>query len=182
MKYMLSITLLLLQYLQIQAQADCKLKRDQLKPIIRNYSPWYYRLTWDDKTKTETAWAGNQTEIKISQSGCDRHHTAFVFKTPISEIPDNTADTYWPEQLFCWLDNIYEYNSDWMLFRLEFRKQLLRFYEANAEPGQSFNFPVLERNFFYYETRHEDRKEIHLEIVKYLYNEKIKRPGRPEDE
>jgi|GEM_PF-4622760 len=184
MKYLLTCVCVVFNLLSfhVVAQVDCKLKKDQLSPLIRVYSPWFYRLTWDDKNKIETAKAGNHTEVKISQSGCDRHHTAFIFKVPLTEIPATPAETYWPDQLFCWLDNIYEYNSEWMLYRLEFRKQLIRFYDVQAAPGQTFNFPVLERNFFFYETVHDEKKEIHLEIVRYLYNEKIKRPGRPEEE
>jgi len=161
------------------SQVDCKVKKEMMKPLIRNYSPYFYRLSWNDKNKTETAILDKDSELTISQSGCDRHHTAFVFKFP--EMNEELPEGYWPGQLFLWLDRVFEYNTDWVLFRVEFRKQLLRYYQNGEDPGQTFNFPVLERNFFYYDTRNQGKMEIHLEIVQYIYNDKIKKPGVEED-
>lgn len=163
------------------SQTDCKLRKETLRPVIRNSSPYFYRLTWDDKTKTETARIDEQSDLKITQSGCDRHHTAFVFRFPLADSTQPQPEFQWPELLFIWLDRVYEDNLSWNLYRLEFRKQLQRFYDSQAGAGQTFNFPVLERNFFYYETLNQGKTEIHLEIVRYLYNERVRRPGVEEE-
>lgn len=165
----------------ISAQTDCKLKKENLRPLIANNSPYFYRLSWDDKTKTETGKMDENTDIQIKQSGCDRHHMAFVLKFPAPDTSVQHPADYWPSRLFIWLDRVFENNRDWTLYRLDFRKQLLRFYSAETESGQTFNFPILERNFFYYETLSQGKKEIHLEIVRYLYNDRVKRPGVEEE-
>jgi hypothetical protein len=172
---------LLIGFSGLTAQNDCKLRKETLKPLIQNNSPFFNRLTWDDKTKTETALLDESSELHITQSGCDRHHMAFVFKFPMPDSSTRLADAYWPSLAFIWLDRVFQENLSWQLYRQDFRKQLLRFYDTQAGPGQTFNFPVLERNFFYYETQNKGRMEVHLEIVKYLYNDRVRRPGVEEE-
>ena len=80
------------------------------------------------------------------------------------------------------MDRVYDDQLNWQLYRQEFRKQLLRFYSSEAGSGQTYNFPVLERNFFYYETVNQGKVEVHIEVVRYLYNERVRRPGVEEEE
>lgn len=162
-------------------QTECKLRKESLKPLIKNSSPFFYRLTWDDKTKVETALLDESSEVKISQTGCDRHHTAFVFKFPAPDSSIVLPEAYWPALIFVWMDRVYEDNLSWQLYRQDFRKQLLRFYSNETGVGQTFNFPVLEKNFFYYETLSQGKVEVHLEVVRYLYNDRVKRPGVEEE-
>lgn len=180
MRYLLSIHFLLFTLVGM-SQTDCKLRKETLKPLIKNSSPFFYRLTWDDKTKIESAQLDDGSELKISQSGCDRHHTAFVFKFPAPDSSISLPEAYWPALIFVWMDRVYDDNLNWQLFRQDFRKQLLRFYANDAGFGQTYNFPVLERNFFYYETLNQGKVEIHLEMVKYLYNDRVRRPGVEEE-
>jgi hypothetical protein len=178
---LISYLAFLLPVLSLLAQTDCKLRKETLRPLIQNTSPFFYRLTWDEKNKIEKAQLDELSELQITQSGCDRHHMAFVFKFPQPDSSVILPEAYWPSLAFIWLDRVFQENLSWQLYRQEFRKQLLRFYDIQAAPGQTFNFPILERNFFYYETAHQGKVEIHLEIVKYLYNDRVRRPGVEEE-
>ncbi len=167
---------------QAFGQTECKLQKGKLKQIIKNSSPYFYRLTWDDKTKTETAQLDEESELKITQSGCDRHHTAFVFRFPLPDSSLTLPEAFWPSLAFVWMDRVYDDQLSWQLYRQDFRKQLLRFYSSETGSGQTYNFPILERNFFYYETLNQGKVEVHVEVVRYLYNERVKRPGVEEEE
>jgi hypothetical protein len=167
---------------QAFCQTECKLPKEKLRPIIQNSSPYFYRLTWDDKTKIETAQLDEESELKITQSGCDRHHTAFVFRFPLPDSSIALPEGFWPSLAFVWMDRVYDNQLGWQLYRQDFRKQLLRFYSSETGMGQTYNFPVLEKNFFYYETVNQGKVEVHVEVVRYLYNERVRRPGVEEEE
>jgi len=159
------------------SQQDCKLKKVEMLPVINRFNPFFYQQSWDEKTKTQTAKMDAFSEVSIKQSGCDRHHIAFVFKVPLPDSNLVLPDYYWVNRLYAWMDRVYAESSDWELYKEEFHTQLNRYYTNDASIAQQYNFPVLERNFFFYSNANEGKKEIHLEIVKYIYNDKVIRPG-----
>ncbi|NBV13594.1 MAG: hypothetical protein EBS07_05950 [Sphingobacteriia bacterium] len=171
---------ILLSWGYAQPGLGCKIKSWHLKPIISMFNPYCQDQTWDPKTYTQTAYMGD-VKIEILQSGCDRHHVSFRFQLP---LPDTTqaltqAPDYWPKRVYTWLDRCFETQKDWLLFREPFYRQLLRYFDPESFVGLTYNFPVQERNFFYYSTQYDSIVEIKLEIVRYLYSEQINTPGLP---
>ncbi len=161
-------------------QADCRIQKEDLKPVIAAYNPFFTDHHWDDFKKWERAQLGRGRRLVISQTGCKRHHISILLLIKPEEI--NPKPSFWVEETQALMHAIYFEDPTYALYRTEFEEAFKENFLRNGT-NQKFNFPLGSRNFvceILYEPG--GGANIRIEQVQYIFAEKIMQKGIPRAE
>ena len=155
---------------------ECRVKPEDIRPIIDRMNPFFYNHTWDDKTKTETAQLSPGRTVTITQRACLRHHYTIELDIDPQLVPAEHQPFYVVE-MFNLLNRLFFNQSDYFSFKNEFERTFIEYYERNGD-NVGFSFPLVDRTYLVY-LSHERGKEtkLQLEFVRFLLRENIKLPG-----
>lgn len=166
----------------LQAQRDCRLKVDELQPIIQRFNPFFADHKWDPATRLEMGRMGRNRLLLITQDGCLRHHTQFTLIVDPQVIENRQQ--FWIDEVKSLMYKVYFEQPVYREFAEPFGatfEEKLTVYGIN----QRFNFPIGTRNFLC-EIKYNPAKgaRITLEMVTFIFLEKmeVQRRGIPQDE
>lgn len=167
----------------IQAQgSDCRLKLEDLKPIIQRFNPFFANHKWNQDARLEMARMSNEQLILITQDGCKRHHVNFTMIIDPKIVVNN--NDFWIESTVSMLYKAYYNQPEYETFAKEFLKEFSEKFKMYGLNNQ-FNFPIGTRNFIC-ELRYNPQKggRINVEMVQFIFKEKLelKRKGIPLEE
>jgi hypothetical protein len=154
---------------------NCKLKPEMVQALIDRSNPFFYEHAYDDKNKSETARLSPGKLIIIEQGGCIRHHISiqFIISPEEIEVENNNFIT---QEVLGLMNKIFfnkiEYNS----FKTSFEKAFIAQF-THYGIGQTFNFPVNDRNFIIQIESGEWGAKMHIEMIRFVYTDKIIMPG-----
>ncbi|MCI4666953.1 MAG: hypothetical protein MRZ79_02250 [Bacteroidia bacterium] len=154
-----------------QEKEECRLKVEDLKPIIQRLNPFFANHTWDNKGQIEMAQMGEKRLILITQDGCKRHHTRFSLLIDASELKE--GNTFWIKEAENLLHKVYWENPDYSQFGMAFNEKFTEKF-AMYGLGKQFNFPLGTRNFICRIDKDSERGgRITIEMVTFIFKEKV---------
>jgi hypothetical protein len=160
---------------QVAAQrSDCRIKFDDIHPIIDRYNPFFTDHTWENSSKTETARLDPMRLLIIQQKGCLRHHVLYVLHIDPSEVEDN--DRFWITEMLVMLKRVHFNDPRYVEYKKGFEKEYIRQFLANGL-NSTFNFPLNDRTFICRVEKGEWGAKVKLETVRFVFRENIKQPG-----
>jgi len=158
-------------------EEDCRITKADLKPIIAAYNPFFTDHHWDDFKKWEKAQLGSGRRLVISQTGCKRHHISFILIIKSEEI--RHTNTFWIQEVQQLMHAVFFEDSDYALYRKKFEQAFADNFRVYGV-GKRFNFPLGSRNFVCEIVYDPGRgANIRIELVQYVFAEKIKQKGIP---
>jgi hypothetical protein len=165
-----------------QSREDCRLKTEDLRPVIARFNPFFADHTWDQDNQMEMARMGQGRLLIITQDGCKRHHTTFTLILDPGEVVLENA--FWMEEVNTLMHKVYWEQLGYEVFGEDFEAQFDKQFQLYGL-NRRFNFPIGTRNFIcelLYDPRRGAR--INIEMVSFLFKETIheKRSGIPEDQ
>ncbi len=154
-------------------QEECRLKLDQLRPVISRYNPFFTDHKWDSLTRIESARISNTRFVVITQAGCIRHHINMEMSMDPREV--KAGRDFWPKQVKRFMYMIHFEDKLYPVYRAQFEESFeLQFRRKGI--NESFNFPIGTRNFIcqiLYKPGKEAR--ISIEQIEYVFKEKVLR-------
>lgn len=163
---------------QVMAQReDCRLKPESLKPIIARFNPYFSGHTWQADAQIEMARLSTNRLLVITQGGCKRHHITLNLIVDPEAVENSTS--FWVEEVKELMHKVFWEQQVYRVFGAEFEKEFEKSFQANGL-GNKFNFPVGTRNFIcelFLDVKRGAR--IRIEMVSYIFKERVKRPARP---
>ncbi|MCB0835744.1 MAG: hypothetical protein KDE26_15955 [Bacteroidetes bacterium] len=153
------------------AQSDCRLKPEDLKPVIQRFNPFFSNHTWDAKSQLEMARMGDNRLIIITQDGCKRHHTTFNMMVDRKVATDNKD--FWISEMRSMMHKVYWETNDYEEFAQDFEANFIRNFSAYG-PNNQFNFPIGTRNFICEVNYSPERGgKITIEMVSFIFKERV---------
>ncbi|HHG84514.1 MAG TPA: hypothetical protein ENJ82_07185 [Bacteroidetes bacterium] len=160
---------------QMQAQrSNCHMTFKQMRPIIDRYNPFFTDHTWENAVKTETARMDPMRLLIIKQKACLRHHVLYTLHIDPSVIED--TDRFWITEILVLLKRVYFNDPIYIEYKKGFEKEYIRQFLA-AGLNKTFTFPLNDRTFICRIERGDWGAKLRLEIVKFVFREKIKQAG-----
>lgn len=156
---------------------DCRLDFEALPSVISRFNPFFYEHTWDNKNKKETAYLDKNRFIAIEQDGCERHHIRLTMIIAPKGFSKITYD-FWIGEVNQMLQKIFYKNPYYYSFSDEFSMLFAQYLYQNGY-GKLFKFNIREISFRCELSNGDWGAKVELEIIRYLYNKKIIKPGRP---
>lgn len=161
-------------------QEECRLKTEDLRPIILRFNPFFANHQWDAEAQLEMAQMSDTHLLAITQDGCKRHHVRF----DLIVAPEASRNSYefWVSEVEGLMEKVYWERNEYQEFKEEFETifdEKLHYYGYN----HTFNFPVNSRNFIcsvYYDATRGAR--ISIEVVTFIFKEDIQRPSNQRHE
>ena len=176
LQILILITGLILSPFFLVGQSNCRLKPEDLKPVIQRFNPFFSNHTWDAKSQIEMARMGDDRLIIITQDGCKRHHTTFNMMVDRKVATDNKD--FWISEMqsmmhkFFWETNAYE------AFEKDFETNFIRKFSTYG-PNNQFNFPIGTRNFICEVNYSPERGgKITIEMVSFIFKERVRTERR----
>lgn len=150
---------------------DCRLKKEDLKPIIKRYNPFFSNHTWNLESQIEMARMGNNRLLLITQDGCLRHHITFNLIIDPGKVKQDRS--FWINEVKSMMHRVYWEQSEYEQYQKEFEENFedkFSYYGLNDQ----FNFPIGSRNFIC-ELRFDPVKggKITIEVINFIFREKI---------
>ncbi len=156
-------------------EEGCRLKREDLRPIIVRFNPFFANHKWDSTAQLEMAQMSDTHLIAITQDGCKRHHVRVdLIVSP--EASQNNYD-FWVEEVKSMMEKVYWERPEYQEFQADFERifdEKLHYYGFNS----SFNFPIATRNFIcavYYDPSRGAR--VSIEVVSFIFRENVESPS-----
>ncbi|MDX2283086.1 MAG: hypothetical protein NW241_02950 [Bacteroidia bacterium] len=175
------IWLMLAPAAALSQPGECRIRAEDLQPVIRRFNPYFSSHTWDSAAHLEVAPMGPGMTLSIAQHGCTRHHTIFtLLLEPALVTP---ADSFWVRQFHRILRRALWQHPEYPAFQHEVESLIAdRFPLAGV--NTSFNFPAGILNFIC-EVRYEPQRpaSVRIEMIRFLFREKIEAqplPGIPD--
>jgi hypothetical protein len=160
---------------QGEKDGDCRLKKENIRPLIGSANPFFYNHNWQESEKTEMAQLSPERFLVIRQSGCLRKHTHLKLNiNPPAAKPNDAA--FYVTELFNMLNRVYSNDAEYTHYRVEFEEQLVKHVEKNGI-RRRFNFPYADYSFICSFDGGTWGATIEFEIVKLLHREEIEYPG-----
>ncbi len=170
-KIFTSILCLLLPLFAIAQDDDCRVKREDLQPVIQRFNPFFANHTWDKQGQIEMAKMGEDRILVITQDGCKRHHIRFYLMIEASDIEPDLS--FWIRETENLLHKIYWDNPDYLRFGREFNEVFSEKIKAYGFDNP-FNFPLGSRNFICEINKDPKRGgKIMIEMVTFIFEEKV---------
>lgn len=150
---------------------DCRLKPEDLKPLIRRFNPFFTNHTWNAQSQIEMARMGDDRLVMITQEGCIRHH--ITFNLIIDPKVINLNREFWLNEVRSLMHNVFWEQPEYASFGPEFEAAFTDKFSIHGL-NDSFNFPIGLRNFIC-ELRYDPQKggKITIEMVVFLFKEKM---------
>ena len=157
-----------------QAQAQCRMTEDQLRPIIDRYNPFFTDHTWENDTKTEMARLDQFRLLIIRQKACLRHHVLFSMHVDPSVIQN--TDRFWIREMLVMLKRVYFNDPIYLEYQQSFEKEFIRQFLAHGL-NRTFTFPINDRSFICLIEHGDWGAKLKMESVKFILAENVKQPG-----
>ncbi|MEM0997066.1 MAG: hypothetical protein AAGN35_08305 [Bacteroidota bacterium] len=158
----------------VAQRSDCRMKREDLRPIIDRYNPFFTDHTWENPSKTETARLDPMRLLIIQQKACLRHHILYVLHLDPSIIENN--DRFWITEMLVMLKRVHFNDPRYVEYKKGFEKEYIRQFLANGL-NSTFNFPLNDRTFICRVETGDWGAKVKLEAVRFVFRERIKQPG-----
>lgn len=168
------LLLALLLSVQFVDAQGCRVKQDELVPVIDNLNPFFTDHTWDDDQKSETARLDPWRYLMIQQKGCLRHHIMLTMMIDKSQI--NNTNRFWVSEVVVMMKRVFFEDHEYSYFKKQFEQQFVKNFVATGV-NKVFNFPVGERTFIVKIEHGEWGAKVRLEIVRFIIAEKVRYPG-----
>ena len=160
-----------------QKSSDCRVKTEDLKPLIQRFNPFFANHKWNNATRMEVASLGEHRLLMIRQDGCKRYHTTFTLVIDQSQV--KRENSFWIDEVKSMMHKVFfeqetSYQEYGKPFEALFEEKFIR-----SGFNSAFNFPVGTRNFICNVNYHPEKEgRIHIEVVEYIFSEKVtkKRP------
>ncbi|MEM6262436.1 MAG: hypothetical protein AAGI38_08010 [Bacteroidota bacterium] len=180
MKNVLTLLLLCFGGSLLMAQSDCRLKPEDIQPVIAAFNPFFTDHHWNSRDKLERARLDEDRIVVIRQRGCIRHHITFTLILRDRAIRPGTD--FWIKETLRMMYAIYFEDAQYGLFQDEWEKVFAEKFQQYGL-GNQFNFPLGTRNFVC-RAIYEPGKggQVTVELVKYLFKETVKQPGIPPEQ
>lgn len=152
---------------------DCRVKNEDLKPIIARFNPFFSDHQWLDIMKQETARMDKYRLLMIGQEGCVRHHNYFSLFVAREAI--TKSDSFWIDEAVNMFRAVYYGKKEYRAFQKEFEETFAEkflVYGVNKE----FNFPVGTRNFLCEIEIPSDKTKdasVRINMVEFIFEEKV---------
>lgn len=157
-----------------QAQSNCRMKEDELVPIIDRYNPFFTDHSWENSTKTEVARLDPFRLLVIRQKACLRHHVLFSMHIDPSEVVN--SDRFWIRESLVMLKRVYFADATYLEYQQPFEKEFIRQFLAHGL-NKTFTFPINDRTFICVIEHGAWGAKMKLESVKFILAEHVKQPG-----
>ncbi|MEM9985602.1 MAG: hypothetical protein AAF804_10975 [Bacteroidota bacterium] len=165
-------------------QEDCRLKPEDLKPIIVRFNPFFANHKWEPEAQMELAQLSGTHLLAITQEGCKRHHVKFDLV--VSPEACQNSHQFWVDEVKNFMPKVYWERTEYQEFGTQFEE---KFAEKLLDHGfnRPFNFPIGTRNFIcsvYYHPDHGAR--VSIEVVSFIFKENVetreRQPKSQEDD
>ncbi len=158
---------------QVFSQENCRLKLQQLKPVIQRFNPFFGDHKWIPETRMELATLDNSRIVMITQDGCKRHHVHIDLIIDPRAV--SSVDSFWIAEVKGLMHKVYFDQHVYRSFQTEFEGAFevqFQKYGINEE----FNFPLATRNAIC-QVRYDEEHgaKISIELVEYLFKEEVKK-------
>ena len=159
------------------AQEECRLKKENIKPLIERFNPYFSNHTYKASKYTELARMGKYRLLVVKQSGCKRHHINFNLLLDSDVVMDEPD--FWIAEAKSMLHKVFHQDPNYKRLGPEFDRlfeEKFRMYGL----GRKFNFPIGTRNFICQIINDpENGGQIAIEMVSYIFKERVdvKRKG-----
>lgn len=157
-----------------QGAQPCRMKPEDIKPLIDHLNPFFTDCSWDDSAKTEVARLSPERSVIIEQRACLRYHIAtqlFIAPNQIGKEPNAL-----PNELYALLNRLFFNNPEYLNYKFELEKNINENY-FKAGIGKLFSFPLNDMTFICSFDSGVWGGKITFEWVRFLHSEKIKMPG-----
>jgi hypothetical protein len=168
------------QFFTKESEGNCKVDASYMKPLIQRFNPFFIEHHYDDESKNETAKLSDGRIIIIDQRACTRHHIVIQYIISPDELRINSSNyKLLLKEWFGLLNKLFFADYDYLKFKTELESTLSKKIE-DIGMGRAFTFPINDRTFIAQMDYGDWGSKLQLEIVKYIYTEKINLPGVPE--
>ncbi|MDX2248783.1 MAG: hypothetical protein SF052_18495 [Bacteroidia bacterium] len=150
---------------------DCRLKPEDMKPLIQRYNPFFSNHTWNAASQIEMARMGEDRLILITQEGCIRHHITFTLIIDPEVVKPNRE--FWMNEVRSFMHNVHWEQPEYSTFGADFETVFANRFSTHGL-NDSFNFPIGSRNFIC-ELIFDPEKggKITIEMVNFIFKEKL---------
>ncbi|MEZ4828186.1 MAG: hypothetical protein R3C61_18155 [Bacteroidia bacterium] len=163
---------------------DCRLKPEELKPLIKRFNPYFSNHTWNAQSQIEMARIGDSRLVMITQDGCIRHH--ITFNLIIDPKAVNLSREFWLNEVRMLMHHVFWEQPEYDSFGPEFEAAFADKFSIYGL-NDPFNFPIGMRNFIC-ELRYDPQKggKVTIEMVVFIFKEKVETkrlasPGEKDD-
>lgn len=175
--YLLVFSWMFFSPLSLKSQEDCRLKIEDIKPLIERFNPFFSNHVYKANQQTELARMGKHRLLVVKQSGCKRHHINFNLFIDPSVEPYGKG--FWIAEAKSMLHKVFHEDPDYTRLGPEFDRLFEEKFNMYGM-GRKFNFPIGTRNFIC-QVIHDEEKggQVAIEMVSYIFKERIevKRKG-----
>lgn len=157
------------------ASGDCRIKPEELKPIIAANNPFFVNHHWDEASKAEVVQMSPDRFLTISQEGCLRHHIKLELAIN-REAADPYNANFYPKEVFAMMNRVFFNNHDYYSWKLEFEQELLKAF-ARVGVDSPFQFHVNNLNFQCLFKGGDWGASLDVEIIRLVMKENVRLPG-----
>ncbi|MCE3007136.1 MAG: hypothetical protein LW884_02135 [Bacteroidetes bacterium] len=154
---------------------DCRMRNEDLRPLMQPYNPFVSAYKWQPNAKIETVQLGPDRLLTISQEACLRHHIRLELVVTKDAAQPYDANFY-PREVIMLMNRVFYHDADYYSWKLAFEEELLKAY-ARAGINQDFSFNVHNLNFQGKFNGGSWGATLDLELIRYLLAEKVRLPG-----
>ena len=124
--------------------SDCRLKLEDLEPIITRFNPYFSNHQWSLDSRMELARMGSDRLLMITQDGCKRHHVVMTLVLDNAVVEDSPE--FWLEETTLLMRKVYHEHGEYLEFGSKFEEIFTEKFLIYGT-GRRFNFPIGTRNF-----------------------------------
>lgn len=153
-----------------QAQEnDCRLKLQDLQPIITRFNPYFSNHQWSLENRMELARMGNERLLMITQDGCKRHHVVFTLVVDNRLIEDKPE--FWVNETSLMMRKVFHDRGEYQEFGVQFEDLFTEKFMIYGL-GRRFNFPIGTRNFICEIVNQPGQgARLIVEVVEYIFKD-----------
>jgi hypothetical protein len=162
-------------YQKSPSNQPCRMKKEELQPLIAPVNPFFFNHSFDDNAKIEQALLTPGRYVTISQKACLRHHVKIRLSIAPKIVDPSNMNAYVTE-VFNLMNRLYFYEPEYYSYKIEFEDSLLKYFNKHRLESE-FNFHIADYTFICSFEGGDWGISINLEIVKLLHSEEIVKPG-----
>ena len=157
-----------------QGAQPCRMKPEDIRPLISHLNPFFTDHTWDDSAKIEVARLSPERSVIIEQRACLRYHIDIQLFIAPNQIKKEANAL--PNELYALLNRLFFNNPEYANYKFELEKFINEnFFRLGV--GKLFSFPLNDMTFICLFEQGSWGGKISFEWVRFLHAEKIQMPG-----
>ncbi|MEM6800438.1 MAG: hypothetical protein AAF696_03485 [Bacteroidota bacterium] len=147
------------------------MKKENIKPLIERFNPYFSNHIYKSTTQTELAKMGKHRLLVVKQSGCKRHHINFNLLIEADAVIDDKE--FWIAEAKALLHKVFYKGSDYARLGPKFDKLFEEKFKMYGMK-RKFNFPIGTRNFICQVVNDPEKGgQIAIEMVSYIFRERV---------